>query len=141
MPRFTQLAAEDKQAIAEWLLNLSEAIPLPQPSVTVVASTPAAATSAPGEKAAASGAPTPTGPPPPTAYLSLCSLCHGNMGQGNIGPSIRGVSNKPNRTLEDLMKMLVDSRQYGLKDPMPAGFPMLSEDDRRQIAEWLVKLK
>ncbi|MEO0248479.1 MAG: cytochrome b N-terminal domain-containing protein [candidate division WOR-3 bacterium] len=141
MPRFTQMAQEDKVALAEWLLNLNEPIPIPRPSVAAATSTPIPAAPATAEKGTQAAVPTPAGPPPPKAYLALCSLCHGNVGQGNIGPPLLGMSSKPNRTVDDLIKILMDSRQYGLKDPMPASFPMLSDDERREIAEWVWKLK
>jgi mono/diheme cytochrome c family protein len=48
---------------------------------------------------------------------------------------------KPNRSVEELIKILTNSRQFGLKDPMPEKFPELSDDDRKQIAEWLSKLR
>jgi ubiquinol-cytochrome c reductase cytochrome b subunit len=141
MPKFTQLAEEDKVAIAEWLLTLDQPILTPKPDITLASSTSTVTPTGQPEPSTKPGVPTPTGPPPPKAYLSLCALCHGNMGQGNIGPPVLGMSSKPNRTVDDLLKMLVDSRQYGLKDPMPAGFPMLSDAERREIAEWLVKLR
>jgi hypothetical protein len=42
---------------------------------------------------------------------------------------------------KNAIKMLANSRQFCLKDPMPANFPELSDDDQRQIAEWVSKLK
>jgi hypothetical protein len=52
-----------------------------------------------------------------------------------------GVAAKPNRAHDDLMKILDDSRAYGLKKPMPANFPDLTDEDKKAIVEWMVKLK
>jgi ubiquinol-cytochrome c reductase cytochrome b subunit len=80
---------------------------------------------------------------PPAAFTdNLCSTCHGNHGQGGeIGPKLAGVTSKPNRSKEDLLKLLDDSRAYGLKDPMPPSFPKLSAEDKAKIVEWLDSLK
>jgi hypothetical protein len=39
------------------------------------------------------------------------------------------------------MKLLDDTRAYGLKDPMPASFPKLSPEDKARIVEWLDNLR
>jgi ubiquinol-cytochrome c reductase cytochrome b subunit len=78
---------------------------------------------------------------PPAVFGENCAACHGDRGEGNdVGPPLTGITEKPGRTPEDLLKMLNDSRVYGLKDPMPESFD-LSVDDKRQIVEWLKKLK
>ncbi|MGI8785383.1 MAG: hypothetical protein ACR2L2_17250 [Acidobacteriota bacterium] len=51
------------------------------------------------------------------------------------------MASKPNRSHEDLYKMLGDSRAFGLKDPMPQTFPALSEQDKRAIAAWLSTMR
>jgi hypothetical protein len=51
------------------------------------------------------------------------------------------VINKPQRTKEDLLKILEDGEAYGLKDPMPKSFPKLTPEEKQQIVDWLVKLK
>ena len=58
---------------------------------------------------------------PPAAFAqNLCANCHGDHGQGGkIGPRLVGVTSKPNRSKEDLLKLLDNTRTYGLKDPMP----------------------
>ena len=77
----------------------------------------------------------------PTAFGENCAVCHGDRGEGtDTAPSLIGITNKPNRAPEDLLKILNDSRAYGLKEPMPASFD-LSENEKRQIVEWLKKLK
>ena len=80
---------------------------------------------------------------PPDAYTVTCALCHGDHGEGadQLGPSLAGVTAKPNRSKEDLFKILHDSRSYGLQDPMPANFPELSDEARRAIIDWLSESK
>jgi ubiquinol-cytochrome c reductase cytochrome b subunit len=83
----------------------------------------------------------PVGPPAAFAQ-NLCANCHGDRGQGGqIGPRLIGVTSKPNRSKDDLMKLLDDTRAYGLKDPMPASFPKLSPEDKARIVEWLDNLR
>lgn len=79
----------------------------------------------------------------PPAYVEHCADCHGASGQGDpdLGPKLAGVSAKPQRTEEDLLKILDDARAYGLKKPMPPSFPDLSEADKKAIVEWMLKLK
>lgn len=76
---------------------------------------------------------------PPAAFAqNLCANCHGDHGQGGkIGPRLIGVTSKPNRSKEDLLRLLDNTRAYGLKDPMPASFPKLSSEDKAKIVEWL----
>lgn len=78
---------------------------------------------------------------PPKAFLETCALCHGDHAEGNdLGPPLLGVTTKPNRTKDDLFRLLENPPSYGLKDPMPVSFPDLSEDDKRHIVDWLVNL-
>lgn len=79
----------------------------------------------------------------PAAYVEHCADCHGATGQGDpdLGPKLIGVLGKPNRTKEDLLKILEDARAYGLKKPMPPSFPDLSEEDKKAIVEWMANLK
>jgi len=140
MPRFKQLAPEDREAIAEWLLALDEPIQAMEPEASAVAGW------MPPPKPMEPKKPTPrlersAPPPPPAAFTANCAFCHGPRGEGNIGPRLIGVIEKPHRRPEDLLNLLLDPRAYGLKDPMPARFPQLSDEDRRQIVEWLSKLK
>ena len=76
---------------------------------------------------------------PPAAFAqNLCANCHGDHGQGGkIGPRLIGVTSKPNRSKEDLLKLLDNTRAYGLKDPMPPSFPKLAPEDKVKIVEWL----
>ena len=79
---------------------------------------------------------------PPQAYAENCSACHGDNGEGKaIFPSLIGVSRKPQRSKEDLLKILDDAKAYGLELPMPASFPKISPEDKRKIVEWVMQLK
>nr|MDQ3012788.1 c-type cytochrome [Acidobacteriota bacterium] len=79
----------------------------------------------------------------PAAYIESCADCHGSQGEGtaDLGPPLIGLEGKPSRSKEDLLKILDDARAYGLKKPMPANFPDLTEEDKKAIVEWMVKLK
>lgn len=78
---------------------------------------------------------------PPAAYITSCAVCHGDKGQGDISPGLLGVADKPQRTREDLLKILDDARAYGLKKPMPESFPKLSAEEKAQIVDWMLTLK
>ncbi len=79
---------------------------------------------------------------PPAAYLENCASCHGDHGEGAaVFPALIGLSAKPQRTQDDLYKILVDAAPYGLKAPMPASFPDIKDEDKKKIAEWLASLK
>ena len=78
---------------------------------------------------------------PPAPFTENCASCHGEHGEGDPGPFLIGITIKPKRSKDDLLKILNDPRSYGLKDPMPESFPDLSGEDKRQIIEWLDKLK
>jgi ubiquinol-cytochrome c reductase cytochrome b subunit len=90
-----------------------------------------------GERAVAHEAP--SAPVAPEVFLQNCAVCHGDHGEGRIGPSLVGVTAKPRRSLEDLVALVENPRQYGLKEAMPA-FPQLSAAERRQLAEWIATL-
>jgi ubiquinol-cytochrome c reductase cytochrome b subunit len=78
---------------------------------------------------------------PPQAFTATCALCHGDHAEGNdLGPTLLGIAQKPNRTKEDLLKILDNPPAYGLKDPMPESFPDLSANDKRLIVNWLVNI-
>jgi ubiquinol-cytochrome c reductase cytochrome b subunit len=118
MPKFKQLTEEERIELADWLLKLDR--PVGQtPSPVMPAET--------GE--------------PPAAFTANCALCHGDHGEGNIGPPLIGISLKPNRSKETLLKLLDNPRALGLKDPMPKSFPDISQEEKRVIVEWLEALK
>jgi ubiquinol-cytochrome c reductase cytochrome b subunit len=79
---------------------------------------------------------------PPEAYAQSCAACHGDNGEGSpIATGLVGVSIKPQRSKDDLLKILDDAEAYGLKSPMPKSFPKISPEDKRKIVEWLTTLK
>jgi len=78
---------------------------------------------------------------PPQAFAVNCAVCHGEHAEGGgIGPTLTGVAGKPQRSKEDLLKILDDSTAYGLKG-MPKSFPKISPEDKQKIVEWLMTLK
>ena len=80
-------------------------------------------------------------PSRPKSFSTACALCHGDHAEGNdLGPPLLGVAAKPNRTRDDLLRILDNPPAYGLKDPMPVSFPDLSANDKRLIVDWLINL-
>ena len=82
----------------------------------------------------------------PNAYVHQCAVCHGAHGEGVTRgslrfPSLIGVSAKPRRTVEDIIALLNDPTAYGIEPPMRSFANKLSEDEKREIAEWIVGLK
>jgi mono/diheme cytochrome c family protein len=79
----------------------------------------------------------------PAIYVESCAECHGNHAEGGTDdePSLIGIIEKKNRTKEDLLKIINNSRSYSLKKPMPRSFPDLSADDKTAIVEWIAGLK
>ena len=79
---------------------------------------------------------------PPESYVAKCSGCHGTRGQGvKIYPRLIGVSSKPRRTIEDLIAIMNDPASYGLDPLMPSFANKLTEQEKREIAEWMASLK
>jgi ubiquinol-cytochrome c reductase cytochrome b subunit len=79
---------------------------------------------------------------PPDAYVSKCSGCHGTRGQGvKMYPRLIGITAKPRRTVEDLISIMNDPRSYGLDPLMPTFADKLTEEEKREIAEWMASLK
>ncbi|MCI0391242.1 MAG: cytochrome b N-terminal domain-containing protein [Acidobacteria bacterium] len=74
---------------------------------------------------------------PPGAFTENCADCHGARGEGDSGPPLIGITTRMNRSKNDLLNILIDSRSYGLKKPMPATFSELTEEDKQRIVEWL----
>lgn len=82
----------------------------------------------------------------PNAYVRQCAVCHGARGEGITRGSLRfppliGISSKPRRTVEDIVALLNDPVAYGLEPPMRSFANKLTEDQKQEIAEWIVKLK
>ena len=79
---------------------------------------------------------------PPESYVLSCSACHGTRGQGaQKFPKLIGVGSKPRRTVEDIIALLNDPTAYGLQPPMRSYANKLTEDEKREIAEWIAGLK
>jgi ubiquinol-cytochrome c reductase cytochrome b subunit len=83
---------------------------------------------------------------PPETYTKLCATCHGDHGQGARQgplrfPPLLGVSTKPRRTVNDIVAILNDPKAYGLEPPMKSFAGKLTEEEKRQIAEWVVTLR
>ncbi|HEX4947259.1 MAG TPA: cytochrome b N-terminal domain-containing protein [Blastocatellia bacterium] len=94
-------------------------------------------------KAGSSPTPLAKASPAPPIYIESCAECHGERGEGGPDdePTLIGITEKRNRTPNDLLKILRNSRSYGLKKPMPRAFPELSDDDKQSIVAWITSLK
>jgi ubiquinol-cytochrome c reductase cytochrome b subunit len=105
---------------------------------------PLEATSSPGSEANnSSDIPTKVSSgEPPESYITNCSACHGTRGQGAFKfPKLLGVGSKPRRSVEDIIGILNDPAAYGLELPMKSYADKLTEDEKREIAEWVASLK
>jgi ubiquinol-cytochrome c reductase cytochrome b subunit len=79
---------------------------------------------------------------PPESYITNCSACHGTRGQGaSIFPKLLGVASKPRRTVEDIINLLNNPLAYGIEPPMKSYADKLTEEEKREIAEWVAGLK
>ena len=83
---------------------------------------------------------------PPEMYTKFCANCHGAHGEGAQQgplrfPPLLDVSTKPRRSVEDIVALLKDPTAYGLEPPMRSFSNKLTEEQMREIAEWIVKLK
>ena len=79
---------------------------------------------------------------PPDSYITYCSACHGTRGQGaSIFPKLLGVASKPRRSVQDIINLLDDPLAYGIEPPMKSYKDKLTEDEKREIAEWVAGLK
>ena len=100
--------------------------------------TPAAITLAASTTAASGG--------PPVMYTKFCVNCHGPNGegarQGRLNfPPLLDVAVKPRRTVDDIVGLLKDPTAYGLQPPMRSFSDKLTEEQMKEIGEWIVKLK
>lgn len=83
---------------------------------------------------------------PPPLYVKFCQDCHGPHGEGAQRgtvkfPPLLGVSAKPRRSTEDIVGLLKDPPAYGLLPPMRTFSDKLSEEQMREIAQWVESLK
>ena len=82
----------------------------------------------------------------PVMYTKYCANCHGTQGQGAQQgplkfPPLLDVSTKPRRSVDDIVSLLKDPTAYGLQPPMRSFSEKLTEEQMREIAEWIVKLR
>ena len=92
------------------------------------------------------GAAAQTQPGGPPAYITFCANCHGAHGEGGRQgtlkfPPLIGVGSKPRRTVEDIVGLLNDPTAYGLEPPMRSFATKLTDQEKRDIAQWVVGLK
>jgi len=83
---------------------------------------------------------------PPVIYTKFCADCHGQHGEGarrgNLNfPPLFDVRIKPRRKVDDIVGLLKDPPAYGLQPPMRSFADKLSEEQMRQIAQWILSLK
>jgi len=83
---------------------------------------------------------------PPLAYTKLCATCHGEHGEGARQgtlkfPPLLSVAEKPRRSVADIVGILNDPTAYGLEPPMKSFATKLRDDEKREIAAWVVTLK
>lgn len=83
---------------------------------------------------------------PPVMYMKFCVNCHGPRGEGAQQGTLRfppllDVASKPRRTAEDIVGLLKDPTAYGLQPPMRFFSDKLTDQQMREIADWVVQLK
>ena len=83
---------------------------------------------------------------PPVMYTKFCANCHGRNGegarQGKLSfPPLLDVAVKPRRTVNDIIGLLKDPPSYGLSPPMRSFQDKLTDEQMKEIGEWIVKLK
>jgi len=99
-----------------------------------------------GPALAASPLPAESGSAPPAAYTKFCATCHGEHGEGARQgplkfPPLVGVAEKPHRSIADIVGILNDPTAYGLEPPMKSFATQLTDEEKREIANWVVTLK
>jgi ubiquinol-cytochrome c reductase cytochrome b subunit len=83
---------------------------------------------------------------PPVMYSKFCINCHGPHGEGArqgklTFPPLLDVAAKPRRTVDDIVGLLKDPTAYGLEPPMRSFADKLTDEQMREIAAWVVRLK
>ena len=83
---------------------------------------------------------------PPVMYTKFCANCHGPNGEGGrqgnlIFPPLLDVAAKPNRTVNDIIEILKDPPSHGVSPPMRSFQNKLTDEQMKEIGEWIVKLK
>ena len=82
----------------------------------------------------------------PVMYTKYCANCHGPNGEGGrqgrlTFPPLVDVSAKPRRAVDDIVGLLKDPTAYGLQPPMRSFSNKLTDEQMKEISEWIVKLK
>lgn len=82
----------------------------------------------------------------PVMYMKYCANCHGPHGEGAQQGTLRfppllDVAAKPRRTTDDIVNLLKDPTAYGLQPPMRSFSDKLTDQQMREIANWVVQLK
>lgn len=82
----------------------------------------------------------------PVLYMKFCVNCHGPHGEGAQQGTLRfppllDVGAKPRRTPDDIVNLLKDPTAYGLEPPMRSFSDKLTDQQMREIANWVVQLK
>lgn len=82
----------------------------------------------------------------PDMYTKFCANCHGPNGEGGrqgrlTFPPLIDVSAKPRRTVDDIVSLLKDPTAYDLQPPMRSFSNKLTEEQMKEIGEWIVKLR
>ncbi len=83
---------------------------------------------------------------PPVMYVKFCANCHGARGEGAQQgplrfPPLLDVAAKPRRTVDDIVGLLKDPAAYGLQPPMRSFSDKLTEQEMKEIAEFVVQLR
>lgn len=83
---------------------------------------------------------------PPVMYQKFCANCHGRNGEGATQgtlrfPNLLFVWKKPQRSVDDIVGLLKNPEAYGLKPPMRSFSDKLTEEQMREIAQWILALK
>ncbi|KAF0249741.1 MAG: hypothetical protein FD167_857 [bacterium] len=112
IPAFRKLNAKQREELAIWFATLKK----PEDIV--------AATDFPN--------------PPPFIFVQQCAGCHAPDATGNIGPNLYNVSKRRDRT--EILKLIEDPASVGIKSNIMPTFSELSEEERKEIVNWLVTL-
>ncbi|HKV41826.1 MAG TPA: cytochrome c, partial [Blastocatellia bacterium] len=73
-------------------------------------------------------------------FLADCANCHGANGSGGtLGPSLINIAKRRNLNFTSLTRWIAGHGRETAADSMPK-FRQLTQDERNQIADWLLKL-
>ncbi|MEW6731531.1 MAG: cytochrome b N-terminal domain-containing protein, partial [Acidobacteriota bacterium] len=92
-----------------------------------------------GAQLAANITPTKSVAPAPALFLEKCAVCHGEKGEGGVGSPLNQISQKPQRTRDDLIKLIKNPRAYQIDEMMPAN-PEFTDQQCQELADWILSL-